>query len=92
MRGGPVSRTWVNATLRGHAATIEALRVDRQLEEPVAAGADPLHLAATFGLDPAPPSATHPAPRNSWGPAAEEQDPAGFPANPRAGSGPRRKG
>jgi hypothetical protein len=26
---GPVSRTWVSATLRGHAATIEALRVDR---------------------------------------------------------------
>ena len=49
---GPVSRTWVNASLRGHAATVEALRVDRQLEEALASGADPLHLASTFGLDP----------------------------------------
>ncbi len=49
---GPVSRTWVNTTLRGHTATIEALRIDRQLEEAMATGADPLHLAATFGLDP----------------------------------------
>ena len=49
---GPASRTWVNSALRGHAATIEALRVDRQLEEALATGADPLHLAATFGLDP----------------------------------------
>ena len=48
----PASRTWVNSALRGHAATIEALRVDRQLEEALATGADPLHLAATFGLDP----------------------------------------
>src|SRR6266567_704258 len=48
----PVSRTWACSALRGHAATIEALRVDRQLEEALATGADPLHLAATFGLDP----------------------------------------
>src|SRR5207245_2403363 len=40
---GPVSRTWVNTALRGHTATIEALRVDRQLEEAMATGADPLH-------------------------------------------------
>ena len=49
---GPASRTWATTALRGHAATIEALRVDRQLEEALATGADPLHLAATFGLDP----------------------------------------
>ena len=49
---GPASRTWACSALRGHAATIEALRVDRQLEEAIATGADPLHLAATFGLDP----------------------------------------
>ena len=48
----PVSRTWACSALRGHAATIEALRVDRQLEEALATGADPLHLAATFGLAP----------------------------------------
>lgn len=27
----PVTRTWVNAALRGHPATIEALHVDRQV-------------------------------------------------------------
>ena len=34
------------------AATPERLRVDRQLEEALACGPDPLHLAAVFGLDP----------------------------------------
>ena len=86
MRGGPVSRTWVNATLRGHAATIEALRVDRQLEEAMATGADPLHLAATFGLDPGTAVRYASSARQLLQTAAEEQDPAGFPANPRAGS------
>ncbi|WP_203879783.1 hypothetical protein [Planobispora takensis] len=34
------------------AATLERLRVDRQLEEALVSGPDPLHLAAVFGLDP----------------------------------------
>ncbi|TMR38119.1 hypothetical protein ETD85_05660 [Nonomuraea zeae] len=34
------------------AATLERLRVDRQLEEALTHGPDPLHLAAVFGLDP----------------------------------------
>jgi hypothetical protein len=38
--------------LRGQAATLERLRVDRQLQEALAHGPDPLHLAAMFGLDP----------------------------------------
>ena len=83
---GPVSRTWVNATLRGHAATIEALRVDRQLEEAMATGADPLHLAVTFGLDPGTAVRYASSARQLLQTAAEQQDPAGFPANPRAGS------
>jgi len=37
--------------LRGLPATLERLRIDRQLEEAVACGADPLHLAAVFGID-----------------------------------------
>ncbi len=37
--------------LRGQAATLERLRVDWQLEEALAHGPDPLHLAAAFGLD-----------------------------------------
>ncbi|MGH2782733.1 MAG: tyrosine-type recombinase/integrase [Thermoleophilaceae bacterium] len=45
---GPVSAAWVNPILRGHPATLERLRIDRQLEEAVAGGGDPLHLAAVF--------------------------------------------
>jgi len=83
---GPVSRTWVNATLRGHAATIEALRVDRQLEEAMATGADPLHLAVTFGLDPSTAVRYASSARQLLHTMAEQQDPAGFLANPRTGS------
>ncbi|MFF0117016.1 hypothetical protein [Streptomyces prasinus] len=41
---------WISATLRGQDATLERLRVDRQLEEALAHGPDPLHLAEVFGL------------------------------------------
>ena len=82
----PASRTWVNSALRGHAATIEALRVDRQLEEALATGADPLHLAATFGLDPGTAVRYASSARQLLQTAAEQQDPAGIPPNPRPGS------
>ncbi|WP_309236677.1 integrase [Micromonospora sp. S-DT3-3-22] len=45
----PVSATWI-LNLRGLPGTLERLRIDRQLEEAVTTGADPLHLAAVFGL------------------------------------------
>jgi hypothetical protein len=48
---GPVSSVWVTKVLRGQAATLERLRVDRQLEEALTHGPDPLHLAAVFGID-----------------------------------------
>jgi hypothetical protein len=38
-------------TTFGQAATLERLRVDRQLEEALTHGPDPLHLAAVFGID-----------------------------------------
>lgn len=85
---GPASRTWVTTTLRGHAATIEALRVDRQLEEALATGADPLHLAATFGLDPGTAVRYASSARQLLQTAAEQQNPARFPANPRTRSAP----
>ena len=47
----PASKVWLTQALRGHAATLERLRVDRQLDEALTRGADPLHLAAVFGLD-----------------------------------------
>jgi hypothetical protein len=82
---GPASRTWACSALRGHAATIEALRVDRQLEEALATGADPLHLAATFGLDPGT-AVRYASSARQLLQTAAEQDPRPVPANPRTGS------
>ena len=47
----PVSENWLTGTCRGLTATLERLRVDRQLQEALTCGADPLHLAAVFGID-----------------------------------------
>ena len=44
-----VSENWLTESCRGLTATLERLRVDRQLEEALTCGADPLHLAAVFG-------------------------------------------
>ena len=52
MGTGPVTGLSRKQELRGRAATLERLRVDRQLEEALAHGPDPLHLATVFGLDP----------------------------------------
>jgi len=46
-----VSENWLAASCRGLTANLERLRVDRQLEEALTCGADPLHLAAVFGID-----------------------------------------
>jgi integrase len=45
------SNHWISAAMRGQDATLERLRVDQQLEEALAHGPDPLHLAEVFGLD-----------------------------------------
>ncbi|OEJ62779.1 hypothetical protein BGM19_03460 [Streptomyces agglomeratus] len=45
-----VSNHWISAPMRGQKATLERLRVDRQLEEAMVQGPDPLHLAEVFGL------------------------------------------
>lgn len=47
----PVSGVWITDALRGQAATLERLRVDRQLEEALTHGPDELHLAEVFGID-----------------------------------------
>jgi hypothetical protein len=41
---------WLTS-LRGLPATLDRLRIDRQLEEALTCGADPLHLAVVFGID-----------------------------------------
>jgi len=46
-----VSENWLAGSCRGLTATLERLRADRQLEEALTRGPDPLHLAAVFGLD-----------------------------------------
>jgi len=46
-----VGKVWITDALRGQAATLERMRADRQLEEALTHGPDPLHLAAVFGLD-----------------------------------------
>ena len=46
-----VSENWLTGSCRGLTATLERLRVDRQLEEALTCGADPLHLTAVFGID-----------------------------------------
>lgn len=51
METGPISGVSITQALRGQAATLERLRVDRQLDEALTRGPDPLHLAAVFGLD-----------------------------------------
>ena len=51
MESGPISSVSITQALRGQAATLDRLRVDRQLDEALARGPDPLHLAAVFGLD-----------------------------------------
>ncbi|WP_274567748.1 hypothetical protein [Streptomyces spiramyceticus] len=48
---GPVSPWWIERELRGQDATLDRLRADRQLEEALVHGPDPLHLAEVFGID-----------------------------------------
>jgi integrase len=47
----PVSENWLTSPFRGLGTTLEQLRVDRQLDEALTAGPDPLHLASVFGID-----------------------------------------
>jgi integrase len=73
---GPVSTSYFAKTaLRGKAATLESLRVDRQLQEALAFGPDPLHLASMFGLDPKTAIRYAENARQLLITAAEEQDP-----------------
>lgn len=46
-----VSENWLTTSCRGLTATLERLRMDRQLEEALTHDADPMHLAAIFGID-----------------------------------------
>jgi len=80
---GPVSNVWARKPLRGHTATLERLRQDRRLEEALASGGDPLHLAAVFGLDPKTALRYTNAARQLLTSAAEAHSTLQFAGNPR---------
>jgi hypothetical protein len=78
---------FAKTVLRGQAATLERLRVDRQLQEALAHGPDPLHLAAVFGLDPKTAIRYAETARQLLQTTAEEQDPSG-PSEPKGQNSP----
>ncbi len=85
METGPVSKAWLTDSFRGQAATLERLRVHRQLDEALVQGPDPLHLAAMFGLDPATAIRYAESARQLLITAAEAQDPANADASTNGG-------
>jgi hypothetical protein len=87
MGTGPVATVWGDKELRGQAATLERLRVDRQLEEALTHGPDPLHLATVFGLDPKTAIRYAENARALLVTTVEEQDPAGS-REPKGRNGP----
>lgn len=76
METGPVSHVKLTESFRGQAATLERLRVHRQLDEALTRGPDPLHLASVFGLDPKTAIRYAENARMLLVTAAEQQDPA----------------
>ena len=72
-----VSENWLTESCRGLTATLERLRVDRQLEEALTCGADPLHLAAMFGIDDTTAIKYAAIARQLLQTAAEQHDPSG---------------
>ena len=71
----PVSENWLTSAFRGHGVTLEQLRVDRQLDEALTAGPDPLHLASVFGLGDETAIRYAAAARHLLASAAEDQPP-----------------
>jgi site-specific recombinase XerD len=72
-----VSENWLTESCRGLTATLERLRVDRQLEEALTCGADPLHLTAMFGIDDTTAIKYAAIARQLLETAAEQHDPSG---------------
>lgn len=72
----PASGKGASLILHKQAATLERLRIDRILEEALACGGDPLHLASVFGLDTKTAIRYADSARQLLTTSAEEQDPA----------------
>jgi hypothetical protein len=71
----PVSENWLTSFFRGLGVTLEQLRVDRQLDEALTAGPDPLHLASVFGIGDETAIRYAAAARHLLASAAEDQPP-----------------
>ena len=71
----PVSENWLTSFFRGLGVTLEQLRVDRQLDEALTAGPDPLHLASVFGIGDETAIRYASAARHLLASAAEDQSP-----------------
>jgi integrase len=82
----PVSENWLTSAFRGLGVTLEQLRVDRQLDEALTAGPDPLHLASVFGIGDETAIKYAAAARHLLASAAEEQ-PTALTANPGTTTG-----
>ncbi len=82
----PVSENALTAPFRGAAATLEALRVDRQLDEALTHGPDPLHLAVVFGLTETTAIRYSNAARHLLQTPAEQHPRPGLTTNPRVES------
>ncbi|MFI6502951.1 hypothetical protein [Nonomuraea typhae] len=72
----PASVKGASEILHRQPATLERLRMDRILEEALACGGDPLHLASVFGLDTKTAIRYADSARELLTTTAEEQDPA----------------
>ena len=84
---GPVSKVWLTSAFRRLDATLERLRVDRQLDEALSCGPDPLHLAAVFGLDDKTAIRYADNARQLLQGSAEDQDPAPGSCEPKDQNG-----
>ncbi|TCO48142.1 hypothetical protein [Actinocrispum wychmicini] len=75
VRTCPVGRVWITKAFWGLEATLDRLHADRQLEESLTHGPDPLHLAAVFGLSPGTAIRYAAAARQLLDTPAEQHDP-----------------
>ena len=89
---GPFSKVKLTESFRGLAATLERLRVHRQLDEALTRSPDPLHLAAMFGLDPKTAIRYAESARQLLTTTAEEQDPGDAAASTNGGQAAGRRG
>lgn len=88
VKTNPVSRVWITRAFWGLDASLERLHADRQLEESLAHGPDPLHLAAVFGIHANTAIRYANAARQILETSAEQYDPSSSPRTQGSTPGP----